>query len=192
MWPQQREIRSRGESDRSPMHDVCVVHVAVGEHDLVDTLVSADGCELVLVTDRNALRVEGAGERGRLVPLRDTGDLGRSEGNDLTGRIGAPHDVEIVKVATCRPHGDDAPSSCSLGHVDTRSDRDRLAPFSAIGPAPWRLGCAAPRGDRRQRVARSPRSSRSARPRVYWRRSSPRSSRTPISRCHRGTPRMRR
>ena len=82
--------------------------VAVGKYDQVDRSVAHDLLELRFGPDRDAGRVERAGELGRISPLGDSGDLGRREGDHLERGIVAVDDVEVVEVAPGSAHDQDA------------------------------------------------------------------------------------
>jgi hypothetical protein len=61
------------------VHDFLVREVAVGEHDLVDPTRADERFKPGLGDDRDAFRIEGASERGRVTPIGDAGNLGGRE-----------------------------------------------------------------------------------------------------------------
>jgi hypothetical protein len=91
-------------------------HVAVGEDHVMDALPAAEGVDIGLVHDRDALRIEPPGEGRGVPPPADARDLGGGEGDDLDGRIVPVDDVEVVKVAPGRPQDHDPPARHLLAH----------------------------------------------------------------------------
>ena len=95
---QRRAARRRARTKSAPaamtreaeVHDLGVGEVGVGEHHGVDPLARDERLELRLVDDRDAVRVQRAGELGRVGASVDVGDLGRGEGDhlDAPGRPG--------------------------------------------------------------------------------------------------------
>ena len=81
------------------MHDVLVRDVGIRKDDLFG-FVPGDHClELVLGDDRDAVRIELAGERGRVDAALDVGNLRRGEGDHLVVLAAAIDEVEVVEVA---------------------------------------------------------------------------------------------
>ncbi len=93
------------------MHDVLVRDVRVGEDDVVDpSRWTTSSASLLLLDDRDAVGIERAGERRRIPPAGDAGDLGRRERDDLGARVVAVDGVEVVEVTARRAHDHDAAS----------------------------------------------------------------------------------
>jgi len=88
------------------VHHELVGHVAVGENDPVDLLAGEDSLELGLRHDVDAVGVERPGERRRVAPVIDPGDLGGRERDDLDAWVVSIDDVEVVEVAPRRAHDD--------------------------------------------------------------------------------------
>ena len=105
--PEQAEVRARGEHERGLVHHRLVREVRVGEHDLVDLFAADQLRQLLLGPDRNAVRVQRPGERGRVEAVGDPGDLGRREGDDADIGVLAEGEVEVVEVAPSGTHDDD-------------------------------------------------------------------------------------
>ena len=89
------------------MHHGLVLEIRVSEDDLVDVVLVDELRQLLLGPDRDPVRVQRAGERGRIDAVVDAGDLRRREGDDVGVRIVAEGDVEVVKVASAGSHDDD-------------------------------------------------------------------------------------
>ena len=104
---EEREVRTRGEHLRGPVHDVLVAQIRVGQDDRVDALLPNDLAELRLRPDRDARRVEPSGERRRVRPPVDPGDLRRGEGHDPHRVVFSEHGVEVVEVSSPGPHDHD-------------------------------------------------------------------------------------
>jgi hypothetical protein len=130
--PEQFEIGAAGERPTGGVHDVLVGDVAVGEDDQIGVLVGDHALQLGLGKDRDAGRIELAGELGRVVAAGDARDLGRrSEGHDLVVGIVTVSRVEVVEVAPCGSHDDDASSCHGLRPFG------KAAPSAMPGCEPW-------------------------------------------------------
>ena len=68
---EQPEVGARGEHARGLVHHVEVGEVRVREHDLVHPLAADQGIELLLVVDRDPVRVERSGESRRVSAVGD-------------------------------------------------------------------------------------------------------------------------
>ena len=108
MRGEQREARPGRERARADVHHVLVRDVRVGEDDLVDLVLADQVAELGLGPDRDPVRVEIAGEQGRVDAPVDVRDLRRREGNDLVLLAAPVDDVEVVEVAPGRACDQDA------------------------------------------------------------------------------------
>ena len=64
----------------------------------------------LLGDDRDARRIEGTGELGRVAAVGDARDLRRGEGDDLDVGIVSVDDVEVMEVAPRGAHDDDSPA----------------------------------------------------------------------------------
>jgi len=62
--------------------------------------------EVRLGHDRDAVRVQRPGQFGGIAAIGDAGDLGSGggEGHDFVARVRSIDDIEVMEVATCRPH----------------------------------------------------------------------------------------
>ena len=76
------------------VHDRLVLEVGVAEDHLVDAVPVDQLRQLVLWPNRDPLRVPPTGQRPRVDPVGDAGDLRRGERDDLAVRIVAERDVE--------------------------------------------------------------------------------------------------
>ena len=135
--PEQVEVGSRCEHERRLVHDLLVREVGVGEDDLVHELAPDQLGEITLVVDRDAFGVEGAGERRRVDPVRDAGDLGGRERHDPGVAVAPEDDVEVVEVAPARAHDHDtAHGSSFLRHGCQELGRRLVAgigrPFGSV------------------------------------------------------------
>jgi hypothetical protein len=92
------------------MHDVLVGDVRVGEDDFVDHVPFDQVSELGFGMDRNSGGIEVTGERCRVDPALDVGNLRRREGDDLVFGPAAVDDVEVVEVPPRGPGDQDASS----------------------------------------------------------------------------------
>ncbi len=108
--PEEREIGARGECARAKVHHLLMRDVAVGEDDLLDLPITAEGVQLRLVDDRNALGIKHAGELRRIAAAADAGNLRSGERDHLPRRVVAVDDVEVVEVAAGGAEDDDAPT----------------------------------------------------------------------------------
>jgi hypothetical protein len=106
--PEQAKIGAGGQRDRGLVHDRGVVHIAVGEDDLVDLPLAADAAELCLIVDGDAVRIARTCQGRRITPAGDAGDLRGREGHDVVCWVVAEGDVEIVEVAAGGSHDEDA------------------------------------------------------------------------------------
>ena len=132
---EEREVGASGEDPRCGMHHRLVAHVAVGEHDRIDTALADQGLELALGHDRDAVLVHRSGKLGRVAASRDAGDLGRGERHDLRPGIVPVDDVEVVEVAPGGAHDHDALTV----HPRSSSIRSSMA-GSIRGFGPTRCG----------------------------------------------------
>ena len=73
--------------------------IAIGKHHLIDGLTPANIHQIDLIDDRDAARMAGTRELGRVSPAADSGDLGRGEGDDLEAPITAVNGVEVMEIA---------------------------------------------------------------------------------------------
>jgi hypothetical protein len=131
---EQTEVRAAGERPRGDVHHVLVRHVGVREDHLVDVVVGDEPLELRLGSDRDALRVAGPGERGRVDPAVDPGDLGRREGDHLDVEVGAQGGLEVVEVPTGGSHHHDPSHAPLLASACCQSGRLRAGAGRADGP----------------------------------------------------------
>jgi hypothetical protein len=97
------------------MHDLFVPDVAVGEDDLIDLVRPAQAFELGLLEDRDSAGIIATGERGRIAPAGNAGNLRRREGDHLACRVVAIDDIEIMKIPSRSPDDDDAAASRAAG-----------------------------------------------------------------------------
>ena len=111
LWSQQGEIGASRQRDRCLVHDLGVLDIAVSKDHLVDRFSLADLGQVAFVGNGNAVGIAGPGQRGGIAPIGDPGDLGRRERHDFTRRIVTIDHIEIVEVAACRTHDDDATRS---------------------------------------------------------------------------------
>ncbi len=116
------------------MHDVDVTQIAVRKDDQVDRLTGDRPFELLLLEDRNALRIEPPGELRWVPAAGDARNLGRRERNDRRAGIVAVDHVEVVEVA---PRGTKDEDTCRVHvlHLDHRAARHGawVAPPEAAG-----------------------------------------------------------
>jgi hypothetical protein len=106
-----REVGTEGKCARSHVHYLGMRDVAVGENHLGYVLAAANGLEVVLWEDGDAVRIGVAGQLGGVAPTRDSGDLRGSESDDRGIAIVAVHHVEVVEVAARGAADDDAARS---------------------------------------------------------------------------------
>src|SRR5665809_160854 len=109
--PRSTQSRSSAASD---------VYKRQGEHDLVDIVLGADPLEIVLGRDWDALRIEIAGELGRVDAILDAGDLGGGEGYDSVARVAPKGGIEVVEVPTRRSDYDNTGWVCGLAEPTPR------------------------------------------------------------------------
>ena len=102
----QAEIRAGGHHGRGLVHHILVRNIAVGKHHLLDLVLLDQALQVALRVNRDALRVQLAGQLSRVLASFDVGDLGGGEGDHLIIRIVAEEDVEIVEVASRGAHDD--------------------------------------------------------------------------------------
>ena len=119
LGPEEGEGGAGGVHEGAEAHDVLVGDVGVGEHALVDLELLDELGEVGLGVDRDSLRVELAGEGGRVLAVVDVGDLRRGEGHDVVVLVVAEEGVEVVEVA---PRGSDD-DDVALGHVNLQLRR---------------------------------------------------------------------
>ena len=112
LWPKQGEIGAGRQRDRSLVHDLGVLDIAVGKDHLVDRLSRADLGQVAFVEYGNAVGIAGPGQRDGIAPIGDPRDLRRRERHDFARRIVTIDHIEIVEVAACRTHDDDATRPC--------------------------------------------------------------------------------
>ena len=100
------EVGPAGHRPAGRMHDQLVADIAVGEHDQIGLLLGDHLLEVRLGHDRDAVRVERSGQLGGIAAIGDAGDLGggSGEGHDFVARVRSIDDIEVMEVATCRPH----------------------------------------------------------------------------------------
>lgn len=106
---QQPEIGTRREHDRRAVHHLCMGEIGVGEHDLVHLFAAHDLRKLTLGADRDAVGIARSGERRRVGPVVDPRDLRRREGHHERPGIVSEDDVEVVEIASGRPHDHHSP-----------------------------------------------------------------------------------
>ncbi|WP_198376004.1 hypothetical protein [Neoroseomonas rubea] len=106
--PRQHEVRACREHHRTEPRHMHLRHVAVGEQHLVDVAARQQRGQFRLVVDWYAIRIEWAGEGGRVAPPRDARDLRRGEGDAVPRWILAEQRVEDVEVAPRRAKDDRA------------------------------------------------------------------------------------
>lgn len=82
--------------------------VAVGEDDRLRPLVTDEPLELRLGHDRDALRIEGPRQLGRIGAAGDARDLRRREGHHVARGIVAVDDVEVMEVPPRGTHDHDS------------------------------------------------------------------------------------
>ena len=90
------------------MHHRLVADVAVGKHHLIDVELGDQAVQVALGVDRNAGRVERAGQLRRIEPPLDVGYLGGGESHHLKAGVIAEDDVEVVEIAPRRAHDEHA------------------------------------------------------------------------------------
>ena len=81
------------------MHHLFVRHIAIGEDHLIDRLGAADVLERAFILDGDAIGIEFAGQRRRITPPGDAGDLRGGEGDHPHRGIIAIDHIEIVEIA---------------------------------------------------------------------------------------------
>ena len=99
--PEQDVVRPGSLGDRAEGQDVLERDVAVREGDVVDLEVLDDLREVALEVVRNPLRVELAGQLGRIHAVEDARDLrADGEAHDVVGLVVPVVRVEVVEVTT--------------------------------------------------------------------------------------------
>src|SRR5208283_1874570 len=94
---EQHEVSAGRKGTRRAVHDFFVGEIAIREHHLRYPLAPADGLEVYLFLNRDAVGIERAGEGRRVAAACDARDLRSGEGDDTDIRITAIDDVEVVK-----------------------------------------------------------------------------------------------
>ncbi len=94
------EVRARGVHAAGEMHHVLVRDIGIRHDATGHALRRDDLLQLLLRPDRDAFRIEGPGELGRVAPVLDVGDLLGRERDDSRIRVVAVGRVEDVEVAT--------------------------------------------------------------------------------------------
>ena len=69
-------------------------------------MLSDERLELLLVEDRDPLRVQSASERSRVLAAVDVRDLRGGEGHDIVLLVVAVNRIEVVEVTSGRAHDD--------------------------------------------------------------------------------------
>ena len=107
--------------------------VRVREDGLVHIEVADQRFEVLLRIDRDPLGILRAGQKCRVAPVVDPGNLGRRETDDLVAGVIAVHGVEVVKISARRPENEHSSSlhrdlptcravptkdSCIRGHIN--------------------------------------------------------------------------
>src|SRR5262245_40724861 len=116
---------SRGGSAGGAVHHVVMRDVAISEDDIAHATLLNDTWQVLLRENGDTLGISRAGQLGGVEPPLDVGDLGRGEGDHLIGGVVAEEDVEVVEIASRRPHDDDLARTC---HVATPSQWRVAAP----------------------------------------------------------------
>ena len=114
--PEQNEGGAQRVHECAAVHDIVVGDIRVREDDLVDVVLADQRRQVVLGGDRNAVRVESAGEERRVAALIDVRHLRRREGDDIVLLVVAEVRVEVVEVAPRGPH-DYHPGATGTRHV---------------------------------------------------------------------------
>ena len=89
------------------VHDVFVGYVAVGEIDLGHVELADEGVELLLGINGDAVRIELAGQDGRILAALNVGNLGCRKRDHLEIRVVPEVGVEIVEIPSGGAHDDD-------------------------------------------------------------------------------------
>src|SRR5208282_575204 len=107
------------------MHEVLVGNIAIGKHYRINRVFSDQVFQIFLFEDRNALRIQAAGQFRRITTAGNVGNLSGSERNYLVVGIITKYDVEIVEV----PAGGTQNQNSLHGHT---SSEDRYLVSSRL------------------------------------------------------------